>query len=159
MSDHCFNVSSVILNANVSWNSSILLFILLHLVGLLREASSRAANPPYTHTHPPSHHPLHGGARAREETIAANHVAGRGCGHAPCTGFHVAGWSESSKAWLNATELTGNIFTTGTKEEGPGNPADFQDLWDGGAASHRRSASKHICHHGFCGFTLGSSQH
>lgn len=45
----------------------------------------------------------------------------RGRGHDPA----LADWSESSKAGLNATEFTGNIFTTGTKEEGPGNPADF----------------------------------
>lgn len=45
---HCFPVCSVILNANVSWNHNILLFILLHLVGSVREASSGAVTPPTT---------------------------------------------------------------------------------------------------------------
>lgn len=47
----------------------------------------------------------------------------------PCASFHVAGWNESSKAWLDATELTGKHFPNwdkgrrSWKSSGPPPPA------------------------------------
>lgn len=85
-----------------------------------REASGGAAPPPY-------HHRVGEGpgrqARAQEpsQPIAREDGVRPRPRPRPHTGFHVSGWNESSKGWLNIPEFTGSIFTTATKE----NPGFF----------------------------------
>lgn len=87
-----------------------------------REASGGAAPPA-----PPYHH--HVGEGPGRETRAQEPsqpiVREDGMWPRPQTrphaGFHVSGWNDSSKGWLNIPEFTGSIFTTMTKE----NPGFF----------------------------------